>query len=113
MEKQCVSKYLRISAFKARQVTRLIQGKPVPEALAFLDLCPRKAARFVAKALRSAVANAEMDTKEPVSREALTVKLAIVGEGPTIKRFRPKARGSAGRIRKRTSHVTVVVADQA
>lgn len=112
MQKQAISKYLRISAFKAREVTRLIQGKPVPEALAFLDVCPRKAATEVAKTLRSAVANAENDPQNPVLRDDLRVKEAVVGEGPTMRRFRPKARGSAGRIRKRTSHVRVVVTDE-
>lgn len=113
MQKQAISKYLRMSAFKAREVTRLIQGKPVPEALAFLDVCPRKAATEVAKTLRSAVANAENDPENPVGRDDLVVKEAVVGEGPTMKRFRPKARGQAGRIRKRTSHVRVIVSDEA
>lgn len=113
MQKQAVSKYLRISAFKARQVTRLIQGKPVGEAIAFLTNCPRKAAPLVAKTLKSAIANAESDLNTPVSREDLVIKEALVGEGPTMRRFRPKARGQAGRIRHRTSHVTIVVTDEA
>lgn len=113
MEKRAIAKNLRISPFKAREVTRLIQGKSVNEALAVVDLIPRKAARLVAKTLRSAVANAENDESAgAVSAAQLNVREAIVGEGPTMKRFRPKARGMAGRIRKRTSHIRIVVSDQ-
>jgi len=114
MEAKAVSKYVRISPFKARQVTRLIQGKPVPEALDLVGLIPRKAARLVGKTLRSAVANAENDERgESAAADQLRVKEAVVGEGPTMKRWRPKARGMAGRIRKRTSHIRIVVTDQA
>ncbi len=113
MEARAISKYVRISPFKARQVTRLIHGKPAREALALVDLIPRKASRLVAKTLRSAVANAENDERgSSVSVQDLTVKEAVVGEGPTLKRFRPKARGMAGRIRKRTSHIKIVVTDE-
>lgn len=113
MEKQAITKYLRISAFKAREVTRLVQGRPVNEALAMLELSPRKAARLVRKTLWSAVANAESAKESAVTRDDLYVKEAVVGEGPTMRRFRPKARGMAGRIRHRTSHIKVVVADKA
>jgi len=113
MEARAVTKYVRISAFKARQVTRLIQGKPVPEALAIVDLVPRKAARLVAKTLRSAVANAENSEKgTPVTANVLKVSEAVVGEGPTMKRIRPKARGMAGRTRKRSSHIKITVSDE-
>ncbi|NOY80321.1 MAG: 50S ribosomal protein L22 [Kiritimatiellaeota bacterium] len=113
MEARCISKFVHISPFKARQVTRLIQGKPVTEALAMLELSPRKAARLVGKALRSAIANAENDERGVgVAPEDLFVREAVVGEGPTMKRFRPKARGMAGRIRKRTSHIRIVVTDE-
>jgi large subunit ribosomal protein L22 len=112
MEKQAISKYVRISPFKARQVTRLVQHIPVPDALALLDLSPRKAARLVGKVLRSAVANAVNDERSTVSRDDLFVKEAVVGEGPTQKRFRPKARGMAGRIRRRSSHIKIVVTDE-
>lgn len=111
MEKKAISKFVRISAFKAREVTRLIQGKPVPEALAFLDHCPRKAATTVAKTLRSAVANMA-DNGSGAAADELFVKEAVVGEGSTMKRIRPKARGMSGRIRKRTSHVYVTVTDE-
>jgi len=113
MQTRAISKFQRVSAFKARAVTRLIQGKPVPVALATVDQIPRKAARMVAKVLRSAVANAENDERGgSVRASQLVVKEAVVGEGPTMKRFRPKARGMAGRIRKRTSHIRIVVTDE-
>jgi large subunit ribosomal protein L22 len=112
MEARAITKYVRISPFKARQVARLIQGKPAPEALAMVQLIPRKAARLIGKTLRSAVANAENDERGGVPRERLTVKEAVIGEGPTLRRFRPKARGMAGRIRKRTSHIRIVVTDE-
>jgi large subunit ribosomal protein L22 len=111
MEALAITKYLRISPFKARQVVRLIQGKPALQALSTLELMPRKAARMAAKTLRSAIANAENAEHDAADPAELMVKEAVVGEGPTMRRFRPKARGSAGRIRKRTSHIRVVVSD--
>lgn len=113
MQARAISKYVRISPFKARQVTRLIQGKPVPAALALVDLIPRKAARLVAKTLRSAVANAENDESgHPVSADRLLVREAVIGEGPVMRRIRPKARGMTGQIRKRTSHIRIIVTDE-
>ncbi len=113
MEKKAISKHVRISPFKAREVTRLIQGKPALKALAMIDLIPRKAARLVGKTLRSAIANAENDERgQAVAADALKVREAVVGEGSTMKRFRPKARGMAGRIRKRTSHIKIIVTDE-
>ncbi len=112
MEKQAISKYVRISPFKAREVTRLIHRKPVVEALALVDFSPRKAAELVGKTLRSAIANAENDPNNPIARDDLYVREAVVGEGPTMKRIRPKARGMAGRIHKRTSHIRIVVTDE-
>ncbi|MBT3285784.1 MAG: 50S ribosomal protein L22 [Victivallales bacterium] len=112
MEARAITKYVRISSSKARQVARLIQGKPATEAIALVQHIPRKAARLIAKTLRSAVANAENAERDSASVDQLTVKEAIVGEGPTIKRFKPKARGMAGRIRKRTSHIRIVVTDE-
>ncbi|OPZ26479.1 MAG: 50S ribosomal protein L22 [Lentisphaerae bacterium ADurb.BinA184] len=111
MEARAVSKYVRISAFKARQVIHLVRGKPAGEALAMVQLIPRKAARLVAETLRSAIANAESSEKAGVNAKDLRVKEAVVGEGPTMRRFRPKARGMAGRVRKRSSHITIVVTD--
>ncbi|MFO7820541.1 MAG: 50S ribosomal protein L22 [Lentisphaeria bacterium] len=112
MEARAISKFLRISPQKARQVTRLISGRPATEALANLELMPRKAARLVAKTLRSAIANAENHEQNPVDAKALKIKEAFVNEGPTMKRFRPRARGMVGRIRKRSSHVQIVVTDE-
>ncbi|MBN2451986.1 MAG: 50S ribosomal protein L22 [Lentisphaeria bacterium] len=112
MEARAITKYVRISPYKARQVARLIQGKPAREALALVDLIPRKAARLIGRTLRSAVANAENADSASASVDRLTVKEAVIGEGPTLKRFRPKARGMAGRVRKRTSHIRIVVTDQ-
>ena len=112
MEARAITRFVRISAFKARQVARLIQGKPARDAMALVDLIPRKAARLISRTLRSAVANAENAERDSVPADRLVVKEAIIGEGPTIRRFRPKARGMAGRIRKRTSHIRIVVTDQ-
>ena len=109
MEVRALTRNVRISPEKARHVSRLIQGKSATEALAIVDLCPRKAARLIADTLRSAVANAE--NNHDLSRKDLQVKAATVSPGPIIKRFRAKARGSAGRIRKRTSHLEVVLTD--
>ena len=107
MEVRALTKNVRISPEKARHVSRVIQGKSVVEALAIVELSPRKAAALIGATLRSAVANAENNCD--VNRKALFVKAALVSPGPIIKRFRPKARGSAGRIRKRTSHVEVIL----
>jgi large subunit ribosomal protein L22 len=112
MEARAITKYLHISPFKAREVVHLLQGKPAVEALSMLELIPRKAARMAEKTLKSAIANAENSESSPVPASSLVVKEAVVGEGPTMRRFRPKARGMAGRIRKRTSHIRIVVTDQ-
>ena len=109
MEKQAISKFIRVSPYKAREVARLIQGKLVDDALAILDFTPRKSGRLIAKTLRSAVANLVNSEDAHVTKEEVFVKSATIGEGPTMKRFRPKARGMAGRIRRRTSHIKVVV----
>jgi large subunit ribosomal protein L22 len=103
-------KYARLSAFKAREVTREIQGLPVAAALDIVAFSPKKAAVLVAKTLKSAVANAENNANMRV--DTLVVKEATIGEGPTFKRFQPKARGSAGPIRKRTSHIRIVLTDE-
>ncbi len=109
MEVKSIYRMARISAFKCREVTREIQGLPVLEALDVVKFCPKKAARLVGKTLDSAVANAENNNN--LRLQNLVVKEAVVGEGPTIKRFRPKARGSAGRILKRTSHIRIVLSE--
>lgn len=109
MEVRAVTKNVRISAEKARHIARLLQGKSVKEALAIVDLSPRKAATLLGKTLRSAIANAE--NNNDLDRNDLIVKEAVIGVGPTMKRFRPRARGSASRIRKRTSHLNIVLTD--
>lgn len=111
MEFRAVTKYVRISPSKANEVSRLIQGKPVVEALAIVELSPRKAARLLAKTLKSAVANAENDNWNGMKKEQLKVLKAVAAPGPMLKRYRPKARGQTGRIRKRTSHFTVVLTE--
>lgn len=103
-------RYARISPFKAREVTREIQGLPVAAALDIVAFSPKKAAALVAKTLKSAVANAENNAN--LRAEGLVVREAVVGEGPTFKRFQPRARGSAGPIRKRTSHIRIVLTDE-
>ena len=103
-------KYARISPFKAREVTREIQGLPVSAALDIVAFSPKKVAALIAKTLKSAIANAENNNDLRVDK--LVVKEAVVGEGPTFKRFTPKARGSAGPIRKRTSHIRIVLTDE-
>ena len=110
MQIKSIYKGARISAFKAREVTREIQGLPVSAALDLLAFTPRKAAAMIAKTLKSAVANAENNNNLRVDK--LVVQEATVGEGPTFKRFQPKARGSAGPIRKRTSHIRIIVTDE-
>lgn len=109
MEVRALTRNVRISPEKARHLSRLVQGKPAVEALALVELSPRKAARLLGDTLRSAVANAENNFD--LNRNELSVKFALVSPGPIIKRFRAKARGSAGRIRKRTSHLEVVLTD--
>lgn len=110
MEVQAITKFVRISPEKARHVARLLQGKTANDALAVVDLVPRKAARLMGKTLRSAIANAENNFD--LRCDDLTVKEAIVGPGPTLKRFRPRARGMAGKILKRTSHFTITLTDE-
>jgi large subunit ribosomal protein L22 len=111
MEFRAITRSVRISPSKANEISRLIQGKPVVEALAIVEISPRKAARLFAKTLKSAVANAENDEKNSVKKEQLKVLKAAADPGPMLKRYRPKARGQAGRIRKRTSHFTVVLTE--
>jgi large subunit ribosomal protein L22 len=103
-------RYARISAFKAREVTREIQGHSASEALDLLTFSSKKAAALVKKTLKSAIANAENNAELKV--DTLLVKEAVVGEGPTFKRFRARARGSASPLRKRTSHIRIVLSDE-
>jgi large subunit ribosomal protein L22 len=110
MEVKSVTRYTRISAFKARNVTRHIQGMPALGALEMLEFYPQKAARLIYKTLKSAIANAENNNS--LNPQNLVVKEATVGEGPTIKRFMPRARGSASPINKRTSHIRIILTER-
>ncbi len=110
MEVRSIYKYARISPFKVREVTREIQGLPVSAALDLLAFTPKKAAFLIGKTLKSAIANAENNAN--LKPDGLVVKEAIVGEGPTLKRMMPRARGSGSRILKRTSHIRIVLSDE-
>lgn len=110
MEARAVARYVRISPRKARLVIDLIRGKSVEEAFSILRFTPRAASPIIEKVLQSAVANAEHNHNMDTSR--LVVKKAYVDEGPTLKRYRPRALGRASKINKRTSHITVVVAEK-
>lgn len=103
-------RFARVSAFKARDVTREIQGRSASDALDVLAFSPKKAAALVQKTLKSAIANAENNAELKV--DTLLVKEAVVGEGPTLKRFRARARGGASPILKRTSHIRIVLSDE-
>ena len=107
-EVRAEAKWVRVSPRKARLVTEHIRGRSVPEARTVLAFTPRAAAREVERVLRSAVANAEAN--HGLIGDDLVVSAAYVDEGPTIKRWRPRARGRVARIRKRTCHITVRLA---
>jgi large subunit ribosomal protein L22 len=107
METRATTRFARLTAQKARLVVGLIRGKPVERALAILEYTPKRGAKIVQKTLRSAVANAE--STQGVDVDTLYVKRAFVDEGPTAKRFLPRAHGRATKIFKRTSHITVIV----
>ena len=98
-----------MSPSKAGEVTRMIQGKSASAALELLRAVPRKAARSIEKTLKSAIANATNNAK--LAADVLIVKEAVANEGPRLKRFQPKARGSAGPIIKRTSHIQIILTD--
>src|SRR6476659_1094268 len=110
MQVSSTYRYAKISAFKARELTRAIQGLPVSAALDLVAYSPKKAAALISKTLRSAVANAENNANLRV--DGLVVKEAIVGEGPTMKRMMTRARGSGSTIRKRSSHIRIILTDE-
>ncbi|EPZ45872.1 MULTISPECIES: 50S ribosomal protein L22 [Alicyclobacillus] len=107
---RAVAKYIRIAPRKMRLVVDLIRGKDTREALAILKFTPRAGSPVVEKVLKSAIANAE--NNHNMNADRLYVKEIFVDEGPTLKRFHPRAQGRAFSIFKRTSHVTVVVAEK-
>jgi large subunit ribosomal protein L22 len=104
---RAVARHVRTSASKARRVVNLVRGMPAREALTVLQFATQAASEPVYKVLASAIANAE--NNERLDPDALLVAEAYVDEGPTLKRFRPRAQGRAYRIRKRTCHITIVV----
>ena len=109
------ARYVRITPMKARRVIDLVRGMPADQALAVLRFSPQAASEPVYKVVASAVANARHTAEQESRRldvEELVVREAYVDEGPTLKRFRPRAQGRAYRIRKRTCHITVVVAQR-
>ena len=110
MEAKAVAKYIRISPRKARQVAVLLKGKDVREAEAMLKMMPNKGAYFIRKVLHSAAANAEENLG--LDKETLVVKGAVIDEGPSLKRIKPRAQGRADRMVHRTSHITVVVGER-
>lgn len=111
MTARAVSRYVRISPRKVRQVVDLVRGKGVEEAFHILQFTPKKAARFVERTLRSAVANAANSEASAVREEDLYVQEAFVNGAIAMRRIRPMPRGAAGFIRKRCSHITLVVSD--
>ena len=106
MEAHAISKYVRVSPRKARIVADMVRGKDVARAREILNFCDRDVAEVILKCLNSAVSNAE---QAGMNTDTLFINSTYVDEGPTLKRFRPRAKGSASRIRKRSSHITVKV----
>ncbi|MEE9446363.1 MAG: 50S ribosomal protein L22 [Arenicellales bacterium] len=110
MQVRALTKYNRISAQKVRLVADQIRSLPVDKALEVLQFSPKKAAGLIAKTLNSAIANAEHN--ESADIDELWVSVAMIDEGPTLKRFRARAKGRGTRILKRTSHITIAVTDE-
>ncbi len=110
MQAKAVASTVRIAPRKARLVMDLIRGKQVGEAVAILKLTPKAASPVIEKVLKSAIANAEHNFE--MDANSLVVSEAYVNEGPTLKRFRPRAMGRASQINKRTSHITIVVSEK-
>lgn len=110
MEAKAIAKYVRVSPRKAGQICSLVRGKNVDEALAILKFTPRGAAADIAKVVKSAKANAE--NNHEMNAENLYITSIIANQGPTIKRFMPRAQGRATMIRKRTSHIEVVLKEK-
>jgi large subunit ribosomal protein L22 len=111
MEVKAVTKYVRISPQKVRRLADAIKGKPVEAGLNMLKYMPQKAAGFVEKTVRSAAANA--DNNHGIDVDSLVIQNLTVDQGPSLKRFRARARGRGARILKRSSHITVVLAEKA
>jgi len=110
MEAKAILRFCRVAPRKARIVADMIRGRNVEEAISLLEFTPKRSAQIVRKVLHSAIANAE-DTSE-VDVDRLFVKRITVDQGPTLKRYRPRAQGRAFRINKKTSHIVLVVAER-
>ncbi len=111
MEVRAISKYNRVSASKARLVANEIRGYSFPEAVDVLKAISKKASELILKTLYTAGANAKYKNPDTIE-DNLFIKKITVDEGPTMKRYRPRARGRASRIRKRTSNITIVLSDE-
>ena len=109
MQAIAIARYIRMSPTKVRRTIRLIQGLPLREAQGVLDVLPHRAARLIRKVMDSAAANAE--NNHGMAREDLWVEQAVVDAGPTMKRWRFASGGRVGMIRKRISHIRVVLSD--
>jgi large subunit ribosomal protein L22 len=111
MEVKSTTKFVRLSPKKARDVAREIQGLAVSSALDILTFTPKKAAQLIGKTLKTAIADAENNFS--LDATTLVIKEAVIGAGPTLRRFKPRAKGSAGPILKRTSHISITLVGSA
>jgi large subunit ribosomal protein L22 len=109
MEVQALTRNARMSPKKVREVARTIQGRTANDAVEYLTLIPRKSARLIVKTLKSAIANAENNNN--LASDSLTVKSAVVENGPVLKRFKAGAKGTAMPRRKKMSHIRIVLSD--
>lgn len=109
MEVKATAKFVRVSPTKVRKVARAVKGKPAEGALNLLGYMPQRSAKILATVIRSAVANA--DQKPDIDVDSLSISNIIVNQGPSLKRFRPRAMGRATKILKRTSHITVLLVE--
>ena len=107
MQSKAILKYARISPTKVRRVAKIIKGKKAGEAMVNLSFLPHRGSRIVSKVLRSAMANAEQ--KKVADPESMRISGALVDQGPTMKRMRPRAMGRADVIKKRSSHITLIL----
>jgi len=111
MEVKSSTKFIRVSPQKARDVAREIQGLPVSSALDILNFTPKKAATLIGKTLKTAIADAENNYS--LDTNSLVIKEAVIGAGPTLRRFSPRAKGSAGPLLKRSSHIYITLVGSA
>ena len=111
MEVKSSTKFIRLSPQKARDVAREIQGLPVSSALDILNFTPKKAALLIGKTLKTAIADAE--NNHELDTNSLVIKEAVIGAGPTLRRFSPRAKGSAGPLLKRSSHIYITLVGSA